>query len=221
VVTLDQRGHGQSTKVGRLDGYSIDQLVADLIVFLEAVGGGPVDLLGHSMGGLVVMGLTVARPDLVRSLILMDTSAVGFMPDHEDIRAMVAAALDALDPTQGIPENFAIPSPEQALIEAGTPADWQARKQAELAGTDAYMVKTLGKEILASSDYAVRSHLGQISCPTTVIVGEHDHPMVDQAPALAAAVAHGHATVIAGAYHSPQLTHPTEWLDAVEAHLAH
>jgi pimeloyl-ACP methyl ester carboxylesterase len=221
VVTLDQRGHGQATKVGRLDGYSIEQLVSDLIAFIEKVGGGPVDLLGHSMGGLVVMGVTVARPELVHSLILMDTSAEGFMPDNEEIRAMVAAVLDALDPAKGIPEDFAIPSPEQALIEAAMPADWQARKKAELAGTDAYMVKTLGKEILASNDYDVRSHLGEIGCPTTVIVGEHDHPLVDQATALAAAVAHGHATVIAGAYHSPQLTHPTEWLNAVEAHLVH
>ena len=119
VITLDQRGHGQSTKLGRLDGYSIDLLVRDLIAFIEAVGGGPVDLLGHSMGGLVVMGLTVARPDLVNSLILMDTSAVGFLPDNQEIRDLVAGALEALDPAQGIPENFSIPSPETALIEAG------------------------------------------------------------------------------------------------------
>src|ERR1700733_4138830 len=44
VVTLDQRGHGHSTKVGHLDSYTIDQLVADLGAFLEAAGGGPVDL---------------------------------------------------------------------------------------------------------------------------------------------------------------------------------
>ena len=50
VVLLDQRGHGHSTKTGRLEGYTIEQLVADLAAFLEAVGDGPVDLLGHSMG---------------------------------------------------------------------------------------------------------------------------------------------------------------------------
>ena len=43
--------------------------------------------------------------------------------------------------------------------------------------------------------------------------------MVDQAPALAAEVANGRTTVIAGAFHSPQLTHPDEWRAAVEAHL--
>jgi pimeloyl-ACP methyl ester carboxylesterase len=53
-----------------------------------------------------------------------------------------------------------------------------------------------------------------------VIVGEHDHPLVDQAAELAAAVADGRLSVIAGAYHSPQLTHPADWRAAVGAHLA-
>ena len=74
VVTLDHRGHGHSTKTGHLDGYTIEQLSADLTALLEAVGEGPVDLLGHSMGGRVVMGVTLARPDLVRSLILSSRS---------------------------------------------------------------------------------------------------------------------------------------------------
>src|SRR5271167_4951441 len=54
VITLDQRGHGHSTKTGQLDGYTIEQLSADLAALLEAEGDGPVDLLGHSMGGRVV-----------------------------------------------------------------------------------------------------------------------------------------------------------------------
>ena len=39
VVTLDQRGHGHSTKTGTLQGYSIPQLSSDLAGFLDAVGG--------------------------------------------------------------------------------------------------------------------------------------------------------------------------------------
>ena len=44
--------------------------------------------------------------------------------------------------------------------------------------------------------------------------------MVDQAPELAGEVADGRLAIIAGGYHSPQLTHPTEWRAVVEAHLA-
>ena len=88
---------------------------------------------------------------------------------------------------------------------------------------DAYAVKAFGMELMAdmpTGDSSLRADLPSIACPTTVIVGEHDHPLVDQAPELAAEVAHGRLTVIAGAYHSPQLTHAAPWRDALETHLA-
>jgi pimeloyl-ACP methyl ester carboxylesterase len=223
VVTYDHRGHGHSTKVGRLEGYTTAQLAADLAAFLDAVGGGPVDLLGHSMGGRVVMTMILERPDLVRSLILMDTSAWSFQPPDEELRAMVQQFIQAFDPADGMPAGFSLEGPEDKLVEAAVPAEWLREKNAITAGMDAYAVKGLGLELWADAAEgpdSVRSRLPEITCPVTVIVGEHDHPLVDQAPLLAAEVADGRLVVIGGAYHSPQLTHPDEWRAAVEAHLA-
>jgi pimeloyl-ACP methyl ester carboxylesterase len=222
VVTLDQRGHGHSTKTGILDGYTIEQLVADLAGLIEAVGEGPVDLLGHSMGGRVAMGVALARPDLVRSLILMDTSAWSFIPPDEGIRALVHNFMTSFDPSKGMPSTLSFGGPEEALIAAAVPAEWQTEKDAIFAGMDPYAVKALGMALLADADGAqsLRADLPAITCPTTVIVGSHDHPLVDQAPELAAEVADGRLTVIAGAYHSPQLTHASEWRAAVSSHLA-
>lgn len=223
VVMLDQRGHGHSTKTGHLDGYAIDQLVADLSAFLEAVGSGPVDLLGHSMGGRVVMGVALSRPDLVRSLILMDTSAWSFIPPDEGIRALVHTFFKAFDPARGMPATLSLGGPEDELIATRTPAEWRQEREAIYAGTDAYAVKGLGSALLgadADGEASLRPDLPSIACPTTVIAGEHDHPMVDQAPELAAEVADGRLTVIPGAYHSPQLTHAPEWRAAVQTHLA-
>ena len=222
VLTMDHRGHGLSTKTGHLDGYTIEQLAADLTSLLEAVGDGPVDLLGHSMGGRVVMQLVVARPDLVRSLILMDTSAWSFLPPDQETRDFVRGFMDAFDPAGGMPTTLNLGGPEDVLIEASTPAAWRLEKDAIFAGMDAYAVKALGGALMsdvADDADSLRAHLPSISCPTTVIVGEHDHPLVDQAPALAAAVADGRLTVIPGAYHSPQLTHAAEWRSAVQHHL--
>jgi len=222
VVTLDQRGHGHSTRTGVLEGYTIDQLVADLSAFLEVVGGGPVDLLGHSMGGRVVMGVVLSRPDLVSSLILMDTSAWSFMPDDEGLRDLVHTWFDAFDPAQGMPATLSMGGPEDARIEAATPAEWQKEKEAIFVGMDAYAVKGLGAALMADvadGQKSLRAELPSIACPTTVIVGEHDHPLVDQAPELAAGVDEGRLSVIQGAYHSPQLTHAEQWSAAVEAHL--
>jgi len=222
VVTLDQRGHGHSTKVGALDGYTIDQLVSDLAAFLEAVGGGPVDLLGHSMGGRVALGTVLSRPDLVSSLILMDTSAWSFMPPDEALRNVVRTFITEFDPARGMPATLSLGGPEDVLIQAAVPAEWQKEKESIFAGMDAYAVKAFGMALMADvgeGETSLRADLPSITCPTTVIVGEHDHPLVDQAPDLAAEVADGRLTVIQGAYHSPQLTHPDVWRAAVEAHL--
>ena len=222
VVTLDQRGHGHSTRTGSLDGYTIDQLVADLVAFVEKVGDGPVDLLGHSMGGRVALGVVLARPDLVSSLVLMDTSAWSFMPSDHELRTMVRAWMDAFDPARGMPATMSLGSPEDKLIEQTTPQDWQHQKEAVFTGMDAYAVKALGTALMTDMDgdgTSLRHELPSIACPTTVLVGQHDHPLVDQASDLAAEVAHGRLRVIPGAYHSPQLTHRDAWLAAVEAHL--
>jgi pimeloyl-ACP methyl ester carboxylesterase len=223
VVTLDHRGHGLSTKTGHLEGYTIEQLAADLTALVEAVGEGPVDLLGHSMGGRIVMTLVLARPDLVRSLILMDTSAWSFLPPDKEIRDLVHGFIDGFDPAGGMPTSLSLGGPEDTLIEAATPAAWRKEKDAIFVGMDPYAVKALGSALMgdaADDDTSLRAKLPNITCPTTVIVGAHDQPLADQAPALAGEVADGRLTVIPGAYHSPQLTHAAEWRAAVEAHLA-
>ena len=223
VVTMDQRGHGRSTRTGTLEGYTVEQLSADLAAFLDAVGEGPVDLLGHSMGGRVVLGVALRRPDLVSSLILMDTSAWSFIPDDETIRDLMQSWIEAFDPAQGMPPTMSLGGPEDVLIEARTPAAWRAAKDEIFAGMDAYAVKALGLALMGDREADTsprRAELPAVRCPTTVIAGEYDHPMVDQAPALAAAVANGRLTVVEGAYHSPQLTHAEQWRAAVRAHLA-
>ncbi|QXC61645.1 alpha/beta hydrolase [Aquihabitans sp. G128] len=220
VLALDHRGHGRSTKLGRADGYAIDRLAADLVAFVEATASGPVDLLGHSMGGRIALLATLARPDLVRSLVLMDTSPWSFRAEDAGIAALVDAFLAAFDPTQGLPDPTLMAGPEDALIADTTPAWWQARK-VELWGTfDPYALKALGEELFRADAPSLRDRLGELALPVTVLVGAQDHPYVDQAPAVAAEVPDGELVVVEGAFHSPQLTHQQAWADAVDAHLA-
>ena len=94
VIALDHRGHGLSTKTRDLSSYSIDQLVEDLAVLIRTTTEDPIQLLGHSMGGRVALQLTLDHPELVRSLILMDTSAWSFQPDDEGVREMMASFID-------------------------------------------------------------------------------------------------------------------------------
>ena len=219
VLAMDHRGHGRSTKTRDLASYSLGQVAADLVALLDAEGGGPVDLLGHSMGGVIALRVALDRPDLVRSLILMDTSAWSFRSDDVKVTTALASFLERFDPADGLPTMADPNAPEDVLIAARTPAAWQERKQDLSAGFDPYALKALGVELF-SGPISVRDRLGEITCPVTVIVGANDHPLVDQAAELAAEVADGILIVIDGAYHSPQLTHDDEWRAAVLGHLA-
>ena len=91
----------------------------------------------------------------------------------------------AFDPAGGMPAALSLGGPEDVLIAAAVPPGWQKQKDAIFAGMDAYAVKGLGSALwteIPDGAGSLRSRLPSIACPTTVLVGEHDHPLVDQAP---------------------------------------
>ena len=79
LVFYDQRGHGASGR-GAPERSTIEQLARDLAAVLEArVPRGPVVLVGHSMGGMTIMGLAALRPELfgtrIAAAALISTSS--------------------------------------------------------------------------------------------------------------------------------------------------
>lgn len=72
-VRLDFRGQGRSTVTRR--GYDLDTLADDVIALIESLDLGPCHLVGFSMGGMVGMRVALRRPALIKSLVLMNTSA--------------------------------------------------------------------------------------------------------------------------------------------------
>jgi pimeloyl-ACP methyl ester carboxylesterase len=217
VLALDHRGHGRSTNTGDADTYTVEQLASDLATLLDAEVGGEVDLLGHSMGGLVALQLALTRPDLVRSLILMDTSAWSFQSDDPDLRELLRSFFGSFDPDRGLPNLGNLPSDERPLIDEATTAEWRAAKEAMSSAFDPVAFKALGSLLWERGIESRRGRLTEIDVGVTVIAGEHDHPFVDQAPVLAEEL-RGEAVIVDGAYHSPQLTHADAWCATVDAH---
>ena len=56
---------------------TIEQMAADAATFIDALGLTAVDLVGHSMGGLVAQQVAIQRPDLARKLVLVGTGPRG------------------------------------------------------------------------------------------------------------------------------------------------
>ncbi|MEY3533595.1 MAG: hypothetical protein RI979_1619, partial [Pseudomonadota bacterium] len=72
LTGFDQIGHGRAPD---WDGVTDlhDAATADAIAMAEALGqGAPVDIFGHSFGGTVALRVALTRPDLVRSLMLVE-----------------------------------------------------------------------------------------------------------------------------------------------------
>lgn len=89
VVPLDLPGHGRAPV---LPGpVTLGAMADDVAGRIRALGGGPADVAGVSMGGMVAQYLAAAHPGLVSSLILCSTSG-GFPPGA---RAGIAARGDA------------------------------------------------------------------------------------------------------------------------------
>lgn len=76
VLRYDTRGHGASDAP---DGaYTLDQLVSDAVVLMDALEITKASFVGLSMGGMIGQGLALKHADRLDRLALCDTSA--FMP---------------------------------------------------------------------------------------------------------------------------------------------
>ena len=78
-VAIDWRGQGQSAATK--DGYDMDTLADDAVALIDSLGVAPVHYVGLSMGGFVGQRIAARRPELVRTLALLDTSAGPEDPD--------------------------------------------------------------------------------------------------------------------------------------------
>ena len=90
VIAVDMRNHGDSAHHAVHD---YPAMAGDLAEVIVAQGAGPVDLMGHSMGGKAAMQLALTRPDLIRRLVVADIAPVAY--SHDQTRnAQAMASLD-------------------------------------------------------------------------------------------------------------------------------
>ncbi len=94
IITADLRNHGESPWA---EDMSYTAMAADIAKLFNDLDIAPAVVVGHSMGGKAAMALALSKPDLVRSLMVVDIAPVDYQNDYGPyINAMRAVPLNKL-----------------------------------------------------------------------------------------------------------------------------
>jgi pimeloyl-ACP methyl ester carboxylesterase len=179
LVAFDRRGHGHTSDSDADFHYS--DMAAETIGVLEQVVAGPAHLVGWSDGGIVALLVALARPDLVRRVVVIGTNyhRDGVLPFEADAQSplgqVLAAAYTERSPDG--PEHFEVVLRKGlAMIEA--------------------------EPTLTTDDIAGIPH------PTLVMVGDDDVIRLEHTCSLYEALPRGQLAVVPRASHVLPLEHP-------------
>jgi pimeloyl-ACP methyl ester carboxylesterase len=211
-ITFDFRGQGRTPVTP--DGYDMDTLANDAIGLIESLGIAPVHFAGLSMGGFVAMRVAARRPDLVRSLILLETSAE---PEpREKIGRYKLLGFVGRWFGYGVVAGQVMP-----IMFGKTYCNDPAREQernawrAKLIANDRIGVERALGGVIARA--GVEDEIAKITAPTLVVVGDEDVATVPaKAERIRDLIPGAKLAVIPRAGHSSTIEEP----DAVNAALA-
>jgi pimeloyl-ACP methyl ester carboxylesterase len=114
VYAMDLRGHGNSAWAPGAS-YSIPEHVLDIATLVDlltggALGGGPIHLIGHSLGGILTLLYAGAYPDRVHKVIAIE--GLGFPASHRIHKAPPERLRSWIEDVRKIEEYRKVERPE-------------------------------------------------------------------------------------------------------------
>ncbi|WP_164012114.1 alpha/beta fold hydrolase [Pyxidicoccus trucidator] len=168
-IAYDHRGQGRSA-VPPESVIDMETLYLDAVALIEKLGAGPCHFVGLSMGGFIGMRLAARRPDLLRSLVLMETSGdpepVANVPRYTllNLIARLAGVRPVADPVMRLMFGKSFLNDPNRAEER---ALWRARlleNRRDIWRAVNGVIKRRG----------VAHELPSIRVPTLIVVGEED-----------------------------------------------
>ncbi|WP_435059701.1 alpha/beta fold hydrolase [Streptomyces sp. bgisy060] len=207
VVAVDGRGQNETHGPRGRAAYRRKALALDAVAQAAALGDGPVHLVGHSFGGLVARAAAGVAPGAFRSLTLL-SSGPGRVARPQRIRLWVLrASLTLLSKEQvwqamcWLDDRGEEPDTYDAPELAGfLRRRWMRTRIAQLSGA--------GRLLLSHEDGT--EQLAALSMPLHFAYGSDEMVWAPAELSVAAARTGAHHTVVAGAGHSPNVSHPEE-----------
>lgn len=211
VIALDVRGHGRSDKPR--ERYSIAGFAEDVAALIEHLELESVHLVGISMGGMIGFQLGVDRPELLKSLCIVNSGPeVKAKSPRDYLEIAKRWGLSRLLSLESIARGLGwllFPKPEQAELRRKIEERWpQNDKRAYLASLDAII------------GWGVRERLARITCPTLVISADHDYTPVALKAAYVEELPNARLLVIEDSRHATPLDQPEHFNRSLLAFLA-
>jgi pimeloyl-ACP methyl ester carboxylesterase len=216
VVSLDQRGHGES-QWSTPPAYATEDFAADLEALMDALGWRRMALAGHSMGGHNTMGFAAWHPERVGAAVIID-SRPALPPERVDRMRARGRRPPRLHPTlERAVQSFRLLPPDTTA----DPALLAHLARAGLAERDGGF-----KYRFDPACYAARRPvdcwplLPRITAPTLVVRGERS-PILprEMAEQMREAIPRVSVLEIPGAYHHLVLDAPVAFSRALDAFL--
>ena len=220
VITLDLPGFGESQPAG--EGFDLER-VAELIARGLAGRGvrGPIDLVGHSLGGGVAITLAALRPRLIGRLILV--APAGMRPFPAPISRLLASSADAALSARRRAISLTEVAWGRRLLLAMTAADGgglppELARQLIAASTSA---RRTGAALATITSSDLRPILSGVAAPLGVIWGEADRTVPLRAvQGVTDARPDARVARLAKVGHVPMVERPEEFVAALELLLA-
>lgn len=201
VVTLDLRGHGESS-VGWPD-YLTQSVGADILALVESLNAGPALLIGTSMAGGAIAWAAAERPDRVVGLVLINPF-VRPLPGSVVQTLMVKTLMRR--PWGPTAWGYYY----QTLYPTQRPADFDRYKAALVANLKQPGRFEAAVAMMNDDKAAIEPRLGEVHAPALVLMGSEDPDFPDPLAEgrLVAERLHGAMDVIDGAGHYPHVEFP-------------
>ncbi len=211
-ITFDHRGHGHSGVAG--DGYDIDTLTADAAALISHLDVAPCHFVGLSMGGFVGMRLAARKPELLKTLTLLNTSAEPEPAENRPKYRLLNLVARWIGLWAVVGRVMPIMFGETFLKD--TARTTQRQRWAKLIGGNNRLGITRAVSGVIERD-GCSDLLGRIGLPVGVGAGEEDVATVpEKSERLHAAIAGSELVVFEAAGHSSAIETPALVNDLIE-----